>query len=73
MRILAIADTESKSLWDYYQPEKLSGFMKYALSGPDQVDHRGRVHICARRNDPDRSKRNCLDSRLSEKTGGFFV
>ena len=25
MQILALADTESKSLWDYYQPGKLAG------------------------------------------------
>ncbi|MBR5420388.1 MAG: metallophosphoesterase [Lachnospiraceae bacterium] len=25
MRILAIADTEAKSIWDFYQPEKLAG------------------------------------------------
>ena len=26
MRILAIADEESKYLWDYYEPEKLRGY-----------------------------------------------
>lgn len=25
MKILAVADIESKSLWDYYTPDKLSG------------------------------------------------
>ena len=25
MRILAVADEECKSLWDYYKPEKLAG------------------------------------------------
>ena len=26
MRILAVADEESKYLWDYYEPEKLHGY-----------------------------------------------
>ena len=26
MRILAVADEESKYLWDYYGPEKLHGY-----------------------------------------------
>ena len=37
MRILAIADEESKYLWDYFQKEKLEGIDLILSSGDPQL------------------------------------
>ena len=55
------------------QPKRLNGLIRHALKRPDQVDIWDQVSLCAYWNDQNNRSNECLDCRLSEQTGGFFI